>query len=296
MVAVVSEAGVGKSRLYAEFLRSPLARDCLALETGCVSYRKAPYLPVIELLRAYFQIGEHEAPFKMREKVVGKLASLDVPLDALVPPCLWLLDVPVDDSRWERLDPEQRRRRAMEAVQVLLLQECRVHPVVVVFEDLHWIDAESQAFLDSLVDALGRASVATGQLPSRVSARLGRHVRTTGSSASMGSRPRRPTSSWTRLLGPDPSLRPLKRLLAERTDGNPFFIEEIVRTLRETSALDGRPRRPSAGPRRGDLRVPATVQAVLARSHRSTARRPEAAAPVRGGDRHSTSRSRCCTR
>src|SRR5438094_274933 len=95
VVAVVSEAGVGKSRLFAEFLRSPHTRDCLTLESGCVSYRKAPYLPVIELLRAYFQVVEHEAPFKTREKVTGKLASLGVPFDAFVAPCLWMLDLPV---------------------------------------------------------------------------------------------------------------------------------------------------------------------------------------------------------
>jgi class 3 adenylate cyclase len=145
VVAVVSEAGVGKSRLCAEFLRSPHTRGCLVLETGCVSYRNAPYLPIVELLRVYFQIAADEAPFSARQKVVAKLTSLGVVLDAFVAPCLWLLDVPVDDARWGQLDPEQRRRRALEAARMLLLQESRVHPVIVVFEDLHWIDAETQA-------------------------------------------------------------------------------------------------------------------------------------------------------
>ena len=121
-----------------------------------MSYRKA-YLPVVELLRAYFQVVENDEPFKIREKVAGKLASRDAPLDAFVPPCLWMLGAPADDARWERLDPEQRRRRALEAVQQLLLHGCRVQPVIVVFEDLHWIDAESQEFLDSLVESLAAA-------------------------------------------------------------------------------------------------------------------------------------------
>jgi class 3 adenylate cyclase/tetratricopeptide (TPR) repeat protein len=264
VVAVVSEAGVGKSRLYAEFLRSPHARDCLVLETNCVSYRKAAYLPVIELLRAYFQVAEHEAPHKTRQKVVGKLAPLDVALDAFVAPCLWILDVPVDDSRWERLDPEQRRRRALEAMRMLLLQECRVHPMIVVFEDLHWIDAESQAFLDSLVDALGAARLLLlvnyrPEYQHRWAARSYYRFFRIG-----GLPPETADELMDALLGPDSSLRPLKQLLAERTDGNPFFIEEMIRTLRETNALEG-PR----GAHRlvhavGALRVPATVQAVLA--------------------------------
>ena len=268
VVAVVSEAGVGKSRLYAEFLRSPLVRDCLVLETGCVSYRRAPNLPVIELLRAYFQLTEHEAPFKIREKIVGKLASLSASLgvspDTFVAPCLWILDVPTDDSRWELLDPEQRRRRALEAVQQLLLLECRLHPVVIVFEDLHWIDAESQSFLDSLVIALGAA-----RLLLLVNYRPEYQHGWAGQSNYRlfrinGLAPDRAGELMNALLGTNPSLGPLKQLLVERTDGNPFFIEEIVWTLRETNALEGprgdhRLTRPVA-----ELRVPATVQAVLA--------------------------------
>jgi len=264
VVAVVSEAGVGKSRLYAEFVRSPGTRDCLTLETGCASYRKAPYLPVVELLRAYFQVAEHEAPFKTREKISGKLASLGMPHDTLVAPCLWILDVPVDDPRWERLDPEQRRRRTLEAIQLLLLQESRVHPVVIVFEDLHWIDAESQAFLDNLVGALQGA-----RLLLLVNYRPEYHHGWAGRSYYRliridGLPPDTADELMDGLLGPDPSLALLKRRLGERTDGNPFFIEEIVWTLRETKALQG-----SRGAYRltravDEVRVPATVQAVLA--------------------------------
>jgi len=264
VVAVVSEAGVGKSRLCAEFLRSPRLQDCLTLETGCVSYRKAPYLPVIELLRAYFQVGEDDVPFKTREKVVGKLASLGVSLDTFSAPCLWILDVPIDDPRWERLDPEQRRRRALEAIQQVLLQESRIHPVVIVFEDLHWIDAESQAFLDGLVRALHgtRLLLLVNYRPGYQHDWAGRSdyrlLRIGGLPADTAD------ELMDALLGPDLSLQPLKRLLVERTEGNPFFIEEIVWALRDTNALEG-----SRGAYRlaravDALRVPATVQAVLA--------------------------------
>ena len=263
VVAVVSEAGVGKSRLYAEFLRSTHTRDCLILETGCVSYRKA-YLPVVELLRAYFQVVENDEPFKIREKVAGKLASRDAPLDAFVPPCLWMLGAPADDARWERLDPEQRRRRALEAVQQLVLHECRVQPVIIVFEDLHWIDAESQEFLDSLV-----VSLAAARLLLLVNYRPEYQHDWAGRSYYRllridGLPPDSADELAEALLGSDPSVAPLKRLFVARTDGNPFFIEEIVRTLRETNALEGARGAHRLARAVDDLRVPATVQAVLA--------------------------------
>jgi class 3 adenylate cyclase/tetratricopeptide (TPR) repeat protein len=264
VVAVVSEAGVGKSRLCAEFLRSPHVRDCLVLETGCVSYQKAAYLPIIGLLRAYFQVGEHEGQLKTQEKVVAKLAALGVALDAFAPPCLWLLGIPTDDSRWERLDPEQRRHRTLEAVRVLLLHECRRQPIIVLFEDLHWIDAESQAFLERLVDALGAACLLllVNYRPEYQHSWAGRsyyhYFRIDGLP------PETADELTDALLGSDPSLRPLKRLLAERTDGNPLFIEETVRTLRETNALSGDRGEYRLTKMENVLRVPATVQAVLA--------------------------------
>jgi class 3 adenylate cyclase/tetratricopeptide (TPR) repeat protein len=264
VVAVVADAGLGKSRLYAEFLDSPHAHNCLVLETGCLSYRKAPYLPVIELLRSYFHVAEHDPPFKTREKVVGKLASLDLALDVLGPPCLWLLDVPVDDARWEQLDPEQRRRRAQDAVRMLLLQESRVHPAIVVFEDLHWIDTESQEFLDGLVETLGPARLLL-LVNYRPEYRHGwsgyayyRLLRIDGLP------PATADELIDALLGPDPSLEPLKQLLAGRTDGNPLFIEETIQTLRDTRALVGERGRHRLTLAVEALRVPATVQAVLA--------------------------------
>jgi tetratricopeptide (TPR) repeat protein len=234
------------------------------LETGCVSYRKAPYLPVVELLRAYFQVAEHESPFRAREKIVAKLASLDLTTDAFLVPCLWILGLPVDDPRWERLDPAQKRRRALEAVRLLLLWESRLHPVIVVFEDLHWIDAESQAFLDGLVDALGAASLLL-LVNYRPEYQHGWAGRSYYRFFRIDGLPAEPADELMNdLLGSDSSLRPLKRLLVELTDGNPFFIEETVWTLRETKALEG-PRGAHRLARAIDaLRVPATVQAVLA--------------------------------
>jgi class 3 adenylate cyclase len=111
IAAVVGEAGVGKSRLVWEFMRSHRTHGWLILESGSVSYGKAtPYLPVIGLLKAYFKIQDRDGQREIRERVAGKLLALDRALEPLLTPLLALLDVPVDDPGWVNLDPSQRKK------------------------------------------------------------------------------------------------------------------------------------------------------------------------------------------
>ena len=158
VVAVVGEPGVGKSRLFWEFTHSHRVHGWLILQSASVSYGKATaYLPVIELLRGYFEIDSRDDPRKIREKVTGKVLTLAPALAPAVPALLALLDVPVDEASWHALDPLQRRQQTLDAVKRLLLRESEVQPLVVVFEDLHWIDGETQTLLDSLVESLPAA-------------------------------------------------------------------------------------------------------------------------------------------
>jgi AAA ATPase-like protein len=121
-VAIVGEAGVGKSRLLWEFTRSHRTDSCLVLESGSVSYETAtPYRLVIELLKTYLRIQDRDDHRDIRERVTGKLQTLDRTLEPLVTPLLALLDVPVDDAAWAALDPPQRRPRILEGVKRLLL-------------------------------------------------------------------------------------------------------------------------------------------------------------------------------
>jgi class 3 adenylate cyclase len=175
VVAGVGEAGVGKSRLLYEFTQSHHTHGWLLLASHSVSYGKATaYLPVLDLLKGYFQIEPQDDARRIREKVTGKLLTLDRALEPTLPAFLALLEVPVDDPQWHTCDPPQRRRRTLEAIKHVLLRESQVQPLCLVFEDLHWIDAETQALLDSLVESLPTARLLLlGQLPARVSARLG---------------------------------------------------------------------------------------------------------------------------
>ena len=127
----------------------------LIVESGSVSYGKAtPYLPLIDLLKSYFKIHDRDNQREIREKVTGKLLTLDESLKPTLPAFLALLDIPVEDQQWQALDPPQKRQRTLDACKRLLFRESQAQPLLLVFEDLHWLDSETQTLLDSLVESL----------------------------------------------------------------------------------------------------------------------------------------------
>jgi class 3 adenylate cyclase/tetratricopeptide (TPR) repeat protein len=265
VVAVVGEPGMGKSRLFWEFTHSHRTHGCLVLEAASVSYGKATtYLPVIDLLKGYFQLDARDDARKIREKVTGKLLSLDRALEGSLAPLFWLLDVPTDDAEWERLDAPLRRQRLLEGLRRLLLRESWVQPLVLVFEDLHWLDGESQAFLDSLIEGVPTARVLL-LVNYRPEYSHGWGSKTYYRQLRID--PLLPASAdrlLGELLGDDPSVVAIRPSLITRTEGNPFFLEESVRSLVETEALSGErgAYRLVAGP--AMLQIPATVQTILA--------------------------------
>jgi class 3 adenylate cyclase/tetratricopeptide (TPR) repeat protein len=265
VVALIGEPGVGKSRLVWEFTNSHRTHDWLILESHSVSYGKAtPYLPVIDLLKTYCQIEARDDLRRIREKLTGKLLTLDEALRPTLPALLALLDVPVEEAPWQALDPPQRRQRTLEAVKRLVLRESQVQPLLLVFEDLHWIDAETQALLDSVIESLPTARLLL-LVNYRPEYQHGWGSKTYYTQLRLDPLP--PASAEEllhALVGEHPSVAPLTQPLIARTQGNPFFLEESVRTLVETGVLVGAPGAYSLGKPLDSLQVPATVQAVLA--------------------------------
>jgi class 3 adenylate cyclase/tetratricopeptide (TPR) repeat protein len=265
IVAVVGEPGVGKSRLFYEFIHSHHTHGWLTLESESVSYGKAtPYLPLSDLLRAYFHIDTSDDVRAIRAKVIGNLLTLDEALKDAIPAVLWLLDAPPEGSPFLHLEPAERRRRTLTALRTILLKESRVRPIVVVFEDLHWIDSETQDFLDNFVESLPSAPIllAVNYRP-EYQHRWGsktyyRQLRVD---------PLPPESAEDllgALLGADPSVRGLIPFLIDRTEGNPLFLEESVRALAETGTLAGSRGAYSLVKLLDSITVPANVQAILA--------------------------------
>jgi class 3 adenylate cyclase/tetratricopeptide (TPR) repeat protein len=264
LVAVVGEPGVGKSRLIAEFLRADWLRGWEVLETAAVSYlTPTPYQPVVDLLKSHFHLDEGEPAASVREKVAARTLASGDSLKDTIPPLLTLLDALSPDDGFQALEPSQRRARTLDALKRMLLAESRRQPVLLVIESLQWLDTETQAFLDTLVDALpiARLLVVVSYRPEYQHAWASRTYYT-----QLGVDPLAPESAEALLeglLGADADLGPLKRLLIDRTEGNPFFLEESVRRLVETQVLVGGTAYRLARPL-GAVEVPATVQAVLA--------------------------------
>ncbi len=265
VVGVVGEPGVGKSRLFYEFTHSHRTQGWLIVESGSVSYGKAtPYLPLLDLLKAYFKIHDRDNQREIREKLTGKLLTLDQSLGPTLPAFLALLDLPVEIQQWQALDPPQKRQRTLDACKHLLIRESQAQPLLIVFEDLHWLDSETQAVLDSLLESLP-----TARLLLLVNYRP--EYQHSWASKTFYSQLRLdplPTESAEELLqsllGNDSSLQSLKQLLIARTEGNPFFLEESVRTLVETKVLESERGVYRLAKPVESIEVPATVQAVLA--------------------------------
>ena len=256
---------MGKSRLVYECVHSYRTQGWLVLESASVSYGKAtPYFPVLDLLKRYCHIEERDDPRTIRAKVTGQVLTLDEALQDTVPALLALLDTLPDNDPFLRLDPPQRRQRTLEALTRVLLRESQVQPLLLVFEDLHWIDTETQALLDRLVESLPTARLLL-LVNYRPEYQHGWASKTYYAQLRLDPLP--PASAeelLATLLGHDPSVQPLTQLLIARTQGNPFFLEESVRTLVEAEVLVGTPGAYRLAQALPAIQAPATVQAVLA--------------------------------
>src|SRR5712691_8862441 len=265
VVALLGEAGVGKSRLVYEVVHSHRTQGWLVLESASVSYGKAtPYLPVLDLLKRYAQVEDRDDTRTVRARVTGQVLTLDTALQETIPALLALLDALPKDSPFRTLDPPQRRRRTLDGLKRVLLRESQAQPLLLVFEDLHWIDSETQVLLDRLVESLPttRILLLVNYRPEYQHAWGSKTYYT-----QLRLDPLPPVSAdelLQALLGDDVSLKPLTQLLIARTEGNPFSLEESVRTLVETGVLVGEPSAYRLAQAIPTIQMPATVQAVLA--------------------------------
>jgi len=263
ILAVMAEPGVGKSRLYHEF-KLISQSDWTVLEAFSISYGKASsYLPVIELLKDYFEIQTGDDERKRRERVNGKIITFDRSLEDTLPYLFTLLNLNSGDDPLAQMDAQIKRRRTHEAVKRILLRESVDHPLMLIFEDLHWIDAETQGLLNVLVD-----SIANTRILLLVNYRPEYHHEWGNRThyAQLRLDPLGQESAdemLSSLLGNELDLLPLRRLIAEKSEGNPFFIEEIIQSLFENGSLvhNGKLALTRSLPQ---IRVPTTVQAVLA--------------------------------
>jgi adenylate cyclase len=265
LVGVVGEAGVGKSRLCFEFLERCRAQGLMVLEGQAVAHgRNIPFLPILQVFRAYYGITERDDGRSAREKIAGRLLLLDEGFREVLPLVFDLLGVADPERPAPQMDADARQRQLFGVIRRLIQIGDDGNVIVTLLEDLHWIDGGSEAFLEQWVEALGGA-------PHLLLANFRPEYRAEWTRRSyyqqLALLPLGPAAIRELLhdlLGTDPSLAELAEAIHRRTAGNPFFAEEVVYSLIEAGNLQG-----SAGSYRlvtpvEKLEVPASVQPLLA--------------------------------
>jgi len=286
ILAAMAEPGVGKSRLIFEF-KAVSQSGWMVLETFSVSHGKASaFLPVIDLLHGYFKITGDDDERTRREKVNGRVLTLDRSLEDTIPYLFALLGI-VEGAeyhrQWEQqldrldeylhelqekdplaqMDAQVRKRRTLDAVKRILIRESLNQPLMVIFEDLHWIDGETQALLNLIADSIGTAKILllVNYRPEYSHGWGSKTYYTQLRLDPLGSESA--DEMLQSLLGDNAELAPLKRLIIEKTEGNPFFMEETLEALLDDGALVRNGGIKLVKPL-AELKIPPTVQAILA--------------------------------
>jgi class 3 adenylate cyclase/tetratricopeptide (TPR) repeat protein len=264
-IGIVAEPGIGKSRLYHEFVERCRTEGTEVFQAQGQAHGKSiPFMPILQMLRAFFAIEEGDAEQTAREKIAGRALLLDASFADDLPLLFDFLGVPDPDRPVPQMSPEARQRALADVLCKLVGNPSRKKTLMLVFEDLHWVDEGSQTMLQGLIEGFGgtRTLVLANYRPEytppwQADARW--------QALELAPLRQEDTRELLRdLAGEDPSLDGLDEPIHERTGGNPFFIEEIVRELAESGYLEGehgayRLAKPIEG-----TRVPITVQAVLA--------------------------------
>jgi class 3 adenylate cyclase len=261
VVGVMADPGVGKSRLFYEF-KATSQSGWTVLEALSVSHGSASaYLPVIELLSQYLEISRDDDDRRRRERILGKVLGLDRSLEDTLPYLYSLYSLTDAGDALAQMDPRIRRRRTQEAIKRIILRESLNQPLMIIFEDLHWIDSDTQALLHLLADSLSNANILLllNYRPEYRNEWNRTHLTELRLGPLGGDSAEKMLSS---LLGDDKDLSLLKEQIVERTQGTPFFMEEMVQALFDERVLQrngtAKLTRPISA-----IKVPATVQAVL---------------------------------
>ncbi len=265
VVAVVAEPGVGKSRLCHEFAERCREQGIDVFEAQAQSHGQSiPFMPVLQMLRAYFGIADREPERIAREKIAGRALLIDPGFADDLPLIFDFLGVSDPDRPAPQMSPEARQRALGGVICRLVNAADRRHTVVTVIEDLHWMDEGSEALLADLADSVaGTSTLAVVNFrPEYTPAWGASPTYRTVSLEPLG--PADTRELLRDIAGEDPSLDGLEELIHERTAGNPFFIEEIVRDLAETGRLEGERGAYRLARPLEDAGVPAGVQAILA--------------------------------
>jgi class 3 adenylate cyclase/predicted ATPase len=263
IVAAMADPGMGKSRLFYEF-KATSASGWMVLDALSISHGKASaYLPVIDLLRNYFEISAADDERKRREKVTGRVVALDKSLEDTLPYVFSLLGIVEGDDPTTQMDGQVKKRRTHDAIKRIVLRESLNQPLMLIFEDLHWMDGESETLLNLFADSIATAKILL-LVNYRPEYSHGWGSKTYYTQLRLDPLTRDNAEEMlTSLLGDEKDLILLKRLIGERTQSTPFFMEEMAQAMFEEGVLQRNGAVKLVRPLSA-VKIPATVQAVLA--------------------------------
>jgi len=262
--SITSEAGVGKSRLLYEFRKAVASEDVTFLEGRCLSYSRAvAYHPVIDILKANFDIHEGDGDFEINEKVKRSLEMLGVDEASTLPYLLELLAV--KDSGIDKIpmSPEERKNRIIEALKRIVLKGSEIRPLIMAYEDLHWIDKSSEDQLKHLLESIPGARVLL------IFTYRPEFVHTWGaksfhSQVNLNRLSNRESLMMvSHLLATEELDKDLEEFILEKTEGVPFFIEELIRSLKDLKIIEREDNRYRITKDIKEVTIPATVQDVI---------------------------------
>jgi DNA-binding NtrC family response regulator/tetratricopeptide (TPR) repeat protein len=238
IVGISGEAGIGKSRLIYELRETLAGKPVTCLEGLCHSYGASiPYLPVLDVLRASCGITDDDSPGAMADKARSTVLEAGMDLLETAPYLLHLLDIEADSERFAALAPDVAKARIFEILRQLVLKKARQTPLVVVIEDLHWIDRTSEEYLAFLAETVPSARLLVvctyrdGYRPPWMDKSYATQV---------ALQPLAPAESLQILravLGTERSRDELDAVIVVKAEGNPLFVEELARTVREQAGL-----------------------------------------------------------
>jgi class 3 adenylate cyclase/tetratricopeptide (TPR) repeat protein len=265
VVGIVGEPGVGKSRLLLEFIRSLPREEYTYLEGECLQYGSSiPYLPFLEILRAYFGFTEGEQEFLIKSKLEQGITHLDEKLRGMLPALHDILSLKVENREYLKLEPQQRREQAFDALRAILVRESQNKPLILAIDGLQWIDKTSEEFLTYLIGGLASthillvllyrpeyshpwgsktyySQVRTDQLPPSMSSDLVRAI-----------------------LGGEEVAPALRTLILDRATGNPLFMEELTHSLLENGSIQKKDHQYVLSKKPSEIQVPETIQGIIA--------------------------------
>jgi predicted ATPase/class 3 adenylate cyclase len=262
--SVIAEAGVGKSRLLYEFRKLVADEDLTFLEGKCLSYsRGVAYHPVIDILKASFNVLENDRDSEIRQKVKKQLKILGADEASTLPYLLELLSVKDSGIDEIFMSPEAKKDRIMEAVKLITLKGSEIRPLILAVEDLHWVDKSSEDYTKNLLDSISGARIFLifTYRPEFVHTWGGRSYHSQVNLNRLSNR--ESLAMMNQILDTDKIDRDLENLILEKTEGIPFFIEEFIRSLKDLKIIEIRDKELALKKDIHNLAIPSTIQDVI---------------------------------